>query len=183
MQLSFFDHAMKYQGGKKSMKFLNEMKEIIPFDHLIVILVEEGVYTPEVGKKGGRPQTPAKILLGALFLQSWYSLSDPMTEELIHDRISFRKFLDIKDEDSIPDETTICKFRNKLIKKRLLSRIFDEVKEMMIKKKIKRKIKKRAPKIKDMEMSTNLWQKEIIMMSWVFKKTHPLNKLKQHIEN
>ena len=23
MQLSFFDHAMKYQGGKKSIKFLN----------------------------------------------------------------------------------------------------------------------------------------------------------------
>jgi len=32
MQLSFFDHAMKYQGAKKSMKFLNEMKEIIPFE-------------------------------------------------------------------------------------------------------------------------------------------------------
>jgi len=35
MQLSFFDHAMQYQGGKKSMKFLNEMKEIIPFDKLV----------------------------------------------------------------------------------------------------------------------------------------------------
>ena len=134
MQLSFFDHAMQYQGGKKSMKFLNEMKEIIPFEELVAILIEEGIYSPEVGKKGGRPQIPAKILLGALFLQSWYGLSDPMTEELIHDRISFRKFLDIKDEDIIPDETTICKFRNKLIKKKLLSRIFNEVKEMMIKK-------------------------------------------------
>jgi len=134
MQLSFFDYAMKYQGGKKSMKFLNEMKEIIPFDELEAILIEEGVYNPKVGNKGGRPQTPAKILLGALFLQNWYNLSDPMTEELIHDRISFRKFLDIKDEDTIPDETTICKFRNKLIKKRLLSRIFDEVKAMMVKK-------------------------------------------------
>ena len=134
MQLSFFDHAMQYQGGKKSMKFLGEMKEIIPFEVLVSILIEEGIYKPEVGKKGGRPQTPAKILLGALFLQSWYSLSDPMTEELIHDRISFRKFLEIKDEDSIPDETTICKFRLKLIEKKLLSRIFDEVKTMMIKK-------------------------------------------------
>ena len=57
-----------------------------------------------------------------------------MTEELIHDRISFRKFLDIRDEDTIPDETTICKFRNKLITKKLLSRIFDEVKTMMVKK-------------------------------------------------
>jgi hypothetical protein len=35
-----------------------------------------------------------------------------MTQELIHDRI--RKFLDIRDEDTIPNETTICKFRNKL---------------------------------------------------------------------
>lgn len=134
MQLSFFDHAMQYQGGKKSMKFLNEMKEIIPFEVLVSMLIEEGIYKPEVGKKGGRPQTPAKILLGALFLQSWYSLSDPMTEELIHDRISFRKFLDIRDEDTIPDETTICKFRLKLIEKKLLSRIFNEVKAMMIKK-------------------------------------------------
>ena len=132
MQLSFFDHAMQYQGGKKSMKFLNEMKEIIPFEHLVSILIEEGIYKPEVGLKGGRPQTPAKILLGALFLQNWYSLSDPMTEELIHDRISFRKFLDIKDTDTIPDETTICKFRNRLIKKKLLSRIFEEVKKMMV---------------------------------------------------
>ena len=97
----------------------------------VLILLEEGIYKPEVGLKGGRPQTPAKILLGALFLQNWYSLSDPMTEELIHDRISFRKFLDIKDTDTIPDETTICKFRNRLIKKRLLSRIFEEVKKMM----------------------------------------------------
>jgi hypothetical protein len=45
-----------------------------------------------VGKKGERPQTSAKILLGALFLQNWYNISDPMTEELIHDRISLRKF-------------------------------------------------------------------------------------------
>jgi len=28
MQLSFFDHAMKYQGGKKSIKFLNELLDI-----------------------------------------------------------------------------------------------------------------------------------------------------------
>lgn len=131
MQLSFFDHAMQYQGGKKSMKFLNEMKEIIPFDRLVSILIEEGIYKPEIGKKGGRPQTPAKILLGALFLQNWYNLSDPMTEELMHNRISFRKFLDITEEDTIPDETTICKFRLKLIEKKMLSCIFNEVKAIM----------------------------------------------------
>lgn len=54
-----------------------------------------------------------------------------MTEELIHDRISFREFLDIKLDDKIPDETTICKFRNKLIAKNLLSDIFDIVLSQM----------------------------------------------------
>jgi hypothetical protein len=62
MQLSFFDHAMQYQGAKKSMKFLDEMKEIIPFDTLVTILIEEGIYKAERDKKGGRPQTPAKLV-------------------------------------------------------------------------------------------------------------------------
>jgi len=43
MQLSFFDHAMQYQGGRKSMRFLNEMKEIIPFENLVSILIEGGI--------------------------------------------------------------------------------------------------------------------------------------------
>ena len=60
MQLSFFDHAMQYQGGKKSMKFLNAMKEIIPFDNLEKILIEEGIYKPTLGKKGGRPSMPER---------------------------------------------------------------------------------------------------------------------------
>lgn len=130
MQLSFFDHAMQYQGGKKSMKFLNEMKELIPFEDIEKLLIEKGIYKPNKGKPG-RPSIPSKILVGALFLQNWYGLSDPMTEELIHDRISFRKFLDIKDNDTIPDETTICKFRLALIEQELFGSIFNQVKNMM----------------------------------------------------
>lgn len=130
MQTSFFDYALQYQGGKKSTKFLGDMKELIPFAQIEKLLIETNIYKPNKGKQG-RPSIPANILVGALFLQSWYGLSDPMTEELIHDRISFRKFLDIKDEDTIPDETTICKFRNALIKNNLLESIFLEVKKSM----------------------------------------------------
>jgi transposase, IS5 family len=103
MQPSFFDYALEYQGGKRSTQFLSEMKVLIPFDAIEAILIEKGIYKPNKGKQG-RPSIPATTLIGALFLQSWYGLSDPMTEELIHDRISFRKFLDIKDEDTIPDD-------------------------------------------------------------------------------
>jgi len=109
------------------------MKELIPFTEIEKLLIEKGIYKPNKGKQG-RPSTPANILVGALFLQSWYGLSDPMTEELIHDRISFRKFLDIKEEDTIPDETTICKFRNALMKNNLLESIFLEVKKSMTQK-------------------------------------------------
>ena len=133
MQPSFFDYALEYKGGKKSTKFLLEMKLLIPFETIENLLIEKGIYKPNKGKQG-RPSIPVNILVGALFLQSWYGLSDPLTEELIHDRISFRKFLDIKEEDSIPDETTICKFRNALIKNNLLESIFKEVKNSMIEK-------------------------------------------------
>ena len=132
MQPSFFDYAMDYQGGKKSMKFLGEMKILIPFELLTSKLIKEGIYKPNKGVRG-RPSIPAKILIGSLFLQAWYGLSDPMVEELIHDRISFRKFLDIKDDDVIPDETTICKFRNALIKANLFEFIFNSVRSEMMK--------------------------------------------------
>ena len=129
---SFFDYAMQSQGGRKSMKFLEEMKAYIPYEALERLLIEEGVYRPKVPGKKGRPPYPSRVLLGALFLQSWYGLSDPMTEELIHDRLSFRKFLDIKADDDIPDETTICNFRNAITEKMLFDRIFDLINEIMM---------------------------------------------------
>ena len=111
-----------------------EMKEYIPFEALEALLIEEGAYRPEKPGTSGRPPYPATIMLGTLFLQAWYGLSDPMTEELIHDRISFRKFLGIKADDDIPDETTICNFRNALMEKGLFTKIFDVVQSLMIEK-------------------------------------------------
>ena len=130
---SFFDYMIENQGGKRTTKFLEEMKKHIPYDELEELLIKEEVYRPKTSRKKGRPPYPIKTLLGALFLQAWYGLSDPMTEEMIHDRLSFRKFLDIKVDDDIPDETTICKFRNTLMEKMLFDKIFAIVKEQMIK--------------------------------------------------
>ena len=42
MQPNFFDYAIKHQGGKRSMKFLDEMKELIPFERIENILIEKG---------------------------------------------------------------------------------------------------------------------------------------------
>ena len=82
MQTSFFDYSLQYQGGKKSTKFLSEMKELIPFEQIEKLLIEKNIYKPNKGKQG-RPSTPVNILVGALFLQSWYGLSDPLTVEYL----------------------------------------------------------------------------------------------------
>lgn len=54
------------------------------------------------------------LMLRVLILQKWYDLSDPEAEAQISDRISFRSFLGMSLDDEIPDETTICRFRNNL---------------------------------------------------------------------
>ena len=43
--------------------------------------------------KDGRPSYPPVMLFKVLLLQQWYGLSDPMAEEAIADRLSFRRFL------------------------------------------------------------------------------------------
>lgn len=53
-------------------------------------------------------------LFQALILQNLYGLSDPEMEEMLYDRISFRRFCGFSLNDKIPDETTLCRFRGAL---------------------------------------------------------------------
>jgi IS5 family transposase len=53
--------------------------------------------------------------LRIVILQHLYGLSDPQVEEQIKDRLSFQKFLQLDTAEAVPDETTICRFRQRLI--------------------------------------------------------------------
>jgi len=46
--------------------------------------------------------------------------SDGEVEEQINDRLSFSHFVGLGMEDSAPDSTTVCRFRNILIEKNFL---------------------------------------------------------------
>lgn len=61
-----------------------------------------------------RPRMEIIKMIKILFLQWLYWLSDPEVEDQIRDRNSFQKFLWIQGAKDIPDETTICRFRNEL---------------------------------------------------------------------
>lgn len=66
------------------------------------------------GQKG-RPACRVGILLRVMILQHLYNLSDPQAEEQIKDRLSFQKFIQLDAQESVPDESTICRFRQRLI--------------------------------------------------------------------
>ena len=60
-----------------------------------------------------------------MILQHLYGLSDPQVEEQIKDRLSFQKFIQLDTREAVPDETTICRFRQRLIECRLHEQLLD----------------------------------------------------------
>lgn len=59
----------------------------------------------------GRKRHELLLIIKCFLLQTIYGLSDPRLEEEIADRRSFQIFLGLDSHDSIPDETTICRYR------------------------------------------------------------------------
>jgi IS5 family transposase len=65
-------------------------------------------------------------------LQQWFSLSDEAVEDAIYDSQSMREFLGIDlARESVPDATTLLKFRRLLEEHELTNRLFDEIKALL----------------------------------------------------
>ena len=67
------------------------------------------------------------VLFRALVLQSLYGLSDRELEEALKDRISFRRFVGLSLEETVPDHSALNRFRNTLIAERLIEKLFAEL--------------------------------------------------------
>jgi IS5 family transposase len=63
----------------------------------------------------------------ALLLQALYGLSDAELEEAIADRLSFRRFIGLALEDAVPDHSTLCRFRNRVVTAGLVEKLFGEL--------------------------------------------------------
>jgi IS5 family transposase len=63
----------------------------------------------------GRPPCPPLALFKMSLLQHCYGLSDPQCEELVSDRLSWRRFVGLGLQDKVPDETTLVRFRQRLV--------------------------------------------------------------------
>ena len=108
------------------------MDRVIPWG-TVEALVEP--HYPTAGR--GRRPLPMATMLRIYFLQQWFNLSDPEAEDLLYDSESLRRFarLDLL-HDTVPDETTICKFPHLLEAHQLTARMFDAVKALLEERKL-----------------------------------------------
>ena len=81
--------------------------------------------------KGGRSPFNRLILFKALIIQSLYNLSDDQLEYQIVDWASFRRFLELKKSDKVPDSKTFWLFREQLIEKDVIIGLFKTFNETL----------------------------------------------------
>ena len=67
------------------------------------------------------------MLFKVMLLQRWYSLSDPAAEDALNDRKSFARFVGLGLEETAPDHSVICRFRNQLVRRGLMQPLLDEL--------------------------------------------------------
>ena len=117
------------QKGKVTRReqFLAEMNGIIPWSRLIDLIEP---YYPKAGR--GRQPLGLEKMLRIYFLQIWFDLSDPAAEDSIYDSESMRRFAGIElSDDTIPDESTILRFRHLLERHGLTEAIFEEINRLL----------------------------------------------------
>src|SRR5688500_14411021 len=104
-------------------RFLAEMDQVIPWKRLMALI---DPFYPKPGN--GRPPLGLEKMLRIHFLQHWFDLSDPAAEDAIYDSESMRRFVGVElGVDTLPDETTIWRFRQLLVEHDLARAIFTEV--------------------------------------------------------
>lgn len=132
-QETFAGLAWKQKGRMtRRERFLGEMEAIIPWKRLIGLIEP---HYPKAGK--GRQPLGLEKMLRIYFLQLWFDLSDPQAEDAIYDSESMRRFVGVDlEDDVVPDETTILRFRHLLEKHGLAEAMFHEINTLLAEKRL-----------------------------------------------
>ena len=113
-------------------RFLREMDAVIPWASLRALIA------PHYAKPGrGRRPLPLEMMLRVYFLQQWFDLSDPQAEDMLYDSESMRRFARVElGEDTVPDESTILRFRHLLEAHQLTAEMFTAVRTLLEEKRL-----------------------------------------------
>ena len=118
-QLGLADSIVRRR-GKKS-EWLDRLDTVLDWPALETIVA--GIYASREGGLAYPLLTYVKLLL----LQQWYRLSDEGLEAAVDDRLSFRRFAGIPLAESVPDHSSIWRFREQLARHGLAEKLLAEV--------------------------------------------------------
>ena len=113
---------------EKVNSFLKELDSIIDFDKLRPVLNRNGIAKSNVA---GAPAYDNVLMFRVLLLQKYYNLFDQATQDALYVNLLFIRFVGLSLEDSVPDESTICRFGNSLLKNRLYDKLFNSVNKQL----------------------------------------------------
>ena len=119
-QLGLADGIVRRR-GKKS-EWLDRLDAALDWPALETIV--EGIYA---SREGGLAYPLLTYYVRLLLLQQWYGLSDEGLEAAVDDRLSFRRFAGIPLAESVPDHSSIWRFREELARRGLALRLLAEV--------------------------------------------------------
>jgi len=117
-QLGFGEVGAVRRGGSPALERVSGLVDWGRIEQVLSGLRQDGP-----GRPGYRPL----LLFKALLLQAWYGLSDAELEFRLGDSLAFGRFVGLSLEDEVPDHSTLCRFRNRLVSARLLERLFAEL--------------------------------------------------------
>ena len=119
-----FDYEFQLDKIKKHQPPLQKLNKIIDWE-LFRQPIEEALIKDDRKSNAGRKPYDKLLMFKIIILQRYYNLSDEQTEFQIKDRLSFLDFLGLQIGDNVPDEKTICLFKESLKEKDLSKKLFD----------------------------------------------------------
>ena len=115
---SFFEIGLSAHLGKENQ--LVKLGKLLDWGRFSAIL-------QDVHKEDGSTGYDTLKMFKALLLGQWHSLSAPGLEQSLRVRLDFLEFSGFSLGGNLPDETTFCRFRNKLVKQNKFDALFNEV--------------------------------------------------------
>jgi transposase, IS5 family len=91
----------------------------------------EGLLSDIHNKAQGEQAWPPLLMFKALLLQMWYGLSDPQLEKQLARDLLFRRFVGLSLSSSVPDHSTLWRFRQQLELGDRLTRLLGQINDQL----------------------------------------------------
>jgi IS5 family transposase len=128
-QHGFFDEENRLIKLTKKKDPLVKLSLMIKWEKFRPII--EKAMKKETKGYGGRPPYDYIMMFKVLILQRLYNVSDEQMEFQINDRLTFMRFLGLSLGDNIPDQNTIWLFRENLVNKGVIEKLFNKFESML----------------------------------------------------